>query len=164
MDTTLIMKKCMEKRISTIKNITFKDYLLSILLILLFITVVFTVYQLWWPVEPVKITGITLLSSDGITPSSKVVKRGETMYFIFDGQKLLPVPVRVSIELVNGERMAIMTYDSNTPVGYVFKKRSFIIPYHIQPGRYRLVWTGNYFINSLRVEMRTVQSDWITIL
>jgi hypothetical protein len=83
---------------------------------------------------------------------------------MFSGKKFMDITSHITIELVNGERIQIMSYDSNTSPGEAFKKRSFIIPYHIQPTKYQIVWTGTYPVNGLRDMRVMTKSKWIEIV
>lgn len=111
-------------------------------------------YLFWWPIEPIRIDKIEIKSE---------LHAGERTSFHFMGEKFVDVPAHVSIELVNGESIALMTYTSHNSVGTVFRERPFIVPYHIYPGKYRLKWTGVYEVTALRSITRVAYSDWVTI-
>jgi hypothetical protein len=85
------------------------------------------------------------------------------MTFTFKGEKFLPVHADVVLELVNGETIQLMSYYVNNSVGDVLKPRPFSIPYHVQPGKYRLRWTGSWQVNPVRIIKKTVSSDWIDV-
>ena len=111
--------------------------------------------QMWWPVTPVRI--------DKISVSKSIVSRGEAVYFQFQGEKFLQIPVHVTLELVNGERIALVNYLSNNPIGKLCVKRNIVIPFHIIPGQYQLKWTGVFEVNALRTVTYSAKSDWITV-
>jgi hypothetical protein len=138
-----------------LNRITYRELILWTLLVFFIFVLVYVGYLTWWPYNPIRVDGIKVCQSE--------VRRGEVIYFTFKGEKFMNITSHITIELVNGERMLIMSYDSNTPPGEAFKKRSFIVPYHIQPGRYQLVWTGVYNINPIRDIIKTTKSDFITI-
>lgn len=116
---------------------------------------IYSAYQLWWPVTIIRVDSVKVFSTEA--------RRGDTVTFQFVGEKFLPLPVHANIELVNGERIALMSYTSNNPVGNVFSRRSFIVPYHILPGKYQIKWTGVYEVNALRTITLTIKSEGITI-
>ena len=126
-------------------------YILSVLLFLFVFVLIYLIGMALYPYEPVRI--------DKFLISKNKVVVGEKLCFQFTGQKFYSVPVTVSIELTNGENYFVMSYDSNNPVGSVFKKRSLIIPYHVEAGKYRLRWTGVYQMNPFNIVRRTVLSD-----
>ena len=87
------------------------------------------------------------------------VKQGEKICFLFQGEKFLALPVKVTVEMVNGEGIEVMSYTSNNPVGTLFKKRCFIVPYSAEPGKYFLRWTGTWPVNPIQSVTKVVRSD-----
>ena len=132
-----------------------KEHSFSIFLGLLSVYAVTIVYLLAWPYNPIRIDDLNLSKTE--------VAQGEELCFQFQGEKLLPVPVKVIIELVNGEAIHIMSYEANNPVGEKFKARCFDVPYNVKPNRYQLRWSGGYQVNPLRTILRTKLSEWITV-
>jgi hypothetical protein len=129
--------------------------ILEVLLSLFGISLLYLMFLAFYPYEPVRI--------DKFLIDKPKVSVGEKLCFQFAGEKFHAVPVEVSIELMDGENYFIMSYDSNNPVGCVFKKRCFIIPYHVEPGKYRLRWTGIYVMNMFNHIRKTVQSDMFEV-
>jgi hypothetical protein len=121
----------------------FLTTLASILMTILCIALFSILYLTWYPYNPITV--------DKITISKEVVSRGECLSFLFHGEKHYPIPVDVTIELVDGVSYFIMSYSSNNPVGNKFKARPFIIPQHIIPGKYKIRWTGVYTMNALNI-------------
>jgi hypothetical protein len=113
-------------------------------------------YWLVAPYEPMRIDYFIL--------DKQVVMQGERMTFTFKGEKFLPVHADVVLELVNGETFQLMSYYVNNNVGSVLKPRPFNIPYHVQPGKYRLRWTGSWRVNPIRVIKKSITSDWIEVV
>jgi len=134
----------------------FREILVRVLFILLIMITTFGFVQIWWPYNPVRV--------DNFIIEKTILNQGESTYFQFQGEKFYNIPCHVSIELVNGENFAIMSYVSNNPKGTIFKKRSFIIPYHIPAGKYQLRWTGVYEMNPLNSVTKVAYSKFITIL
>jgi hypothetical protein len=132
-----------------------KDIILWILMLLLVFFLSGGLYQIYWPHEAVRI--------DKIVVSSSVMKRGSVQWFQFKGEKLMEITAHVTVELVDGKNYALMTYDSNNPVGTQFKPRAFIVPYHIVPGYYRIKWAGTYDINPLKTKKYFAYSEEIAI-
>jgi hypothetical protein len=120
-----------------------KDFMFWILFGFLTLSASMVLFLTWYPYNPITV--------DKITISKEVVSRGECLSFQFHGEKHYPVPVDVTIELVDGVSYFIMSYSSNNPVGNKFKARPFIIPHHIIPGKYKLRWTGVYTMNALNI-------------
>jgi hypothetical protein len=109
-----------------------------------------------WPYDPLRI--------DDFSVSKKEVCRGEEICFRIVGEKFYSIPVRVSVELIDGENIAIINYVSNNPKGKGFPPRCFNIPYHIKPKIYHIRWTGVYEMNAFN-QIRVVRiSEPITIL
>jgi hypothetical protein len=100
-------------------------------------------YLTWYPHNPITV--------NSITTDKQVVARGECITFFVDGEKHLPIPVDVTVEMVDGVSYFIMSYTSNNPTGKIHRGRSFTIPYHIKPGVYKIRWTGVYTINPLKI-------------
>jgi hypothetical protein len=140
---------------NNLRFVTLREIALWLLLAVFAFLMVWSGIQLWWPVEPVRV--------DSVEVCPAVITRGETAYFRFYGEKLSSFPVHATIELTNGERIAIMSYTSNNPPGKVFRRRSFIVPSHTPPGTYQIKWTGVYEINPLRSVTKTVTSNYIEI-
>jgi hypothetical protein len=131
------------------------DVLLWVLLAILTLVVLYGGILAWFPYNPLRLDSFTLDKTE--------VCRGEKVCFKITGEKFYPVPVHVSVELINGESIAIVNYVSNHPVGEGFKPRCFNIPYHIEPKKYQLRWTGVYQMNAFNYVRRTALSEWITI-
>ena len=133
-----------------------KRTLFTLFIGLLFVYVCVVAYWLWWPYNPIRI--------DEVKVDKDIVATGERICFQIAGEKFMPVQVKVIVELVNGESMHIVSYDSNVPVGDKFIPRCFIVPYSIIPRQYQIRWTGGYQVNMLRVVTKRALSKWITIV
>lgn len=112
-------------------------------------------WQLFYPYQPIRVDEIKIFQ--------KELQRGDELTFQFIGEKLMDIPVHATVELENGERIAAITYSSHNPVGTLFRKRTFIVPSHTVPGKYRIKWTGVYEVNPLRSITVVKHSDWITV-
>jgi hypothetical protein len=112
-------------------------------------------FYAFYPYEPIRIEQIEI--------NKTVVQRGEAIMFHFKGEKLMAVPVHATIELVNGERIAAISYTSNNPPGDKFPWRRFIVPYTAIPGKYRIKWTGVYEVNPIRSIVVMKYSDPIEV-
>jgi hypothetical protein len=124
--------------------------LLTALVVIMFVGLTMALY----PYQPIRV--------DKFCIDKTVVTHGEKVCFRFEGEKFMPVPVNVLIELANGENIEIMKYTSNNPVGTTFKQRCFLMPHHVIPNRYQIRWTGVYPVNALN--RKTVSSQWITVV
>jgi hypothetical protein len=111
-------------------------------------------FKAFWPYNPVRIDSFYTDKSGAV--------HGEKVCVRVIGEKLLPVPVDVTIALANGESYQVMKYTSNLPPGTFFPKRCFLVP-HIIPGKYRVRWTGVYTVNAFNHVTRTALTDWIEI-
>ena len=112
-------------------------------------------WMLWYPYNPIRI--------DALYVDKTEAHVGDTVCFKMVGEKLMEVPVSVSLELVNGEGVAIMNYSSNVPKGAKFKERCFNIPMHIKSNHYRLLWRGVYPVNGLRNIVKEKLSNTVYI-
>lgn len=101
---------------------------------------------------------------DRIDLSKTEARRGEEVCLKFAGEKLMPVPVQVSIDLVDGVSTNIMHYSSNIPPGTEFPSRCFVVPYNARLGKNHIQWTGVYRINFIRNVERVMRSSPLTIL
>lgn len=108
--------------------------------ILVAIVMVIILYSLFFPYEPVDIK---------IFVKNPIVRPGEEITLSLIGNKKIPIPVEVFIELVDGGNYPVMTYFENNPVGEFNKTKKFIIP-NIRPGAYKVRWTGKYKVNFIR--------------
>jgi hypothetical protein len=105
-----------------------------------------------WPYVPARV--------ESIIPEKQSVCRGGELCFVWKGEKFYDMPVNILVELVDGERYAVMSYSSNTPKGSVFRKRCFLVPYHVKPGTYRIQWTGTYPMNAFNtVHLKAISND-----
>jgi hypothetical protein len=127
-----------------------------VVLFMIFITGVLLATWLWLPQDPVRI--------DKIKIEPVAVRIGEKFCFQFTGEKYIAAPVAVSVELVNGEAYEIMKYSSNTPVGNVFKKRCFVVPPYVLPGRYHIRWSGTYHVNFINDVIKTADSECFDVV
>jgi len=117
--------------------------------ILVAIVMVIILYSLFFPYEPIEIK--TFVKESTVSP-------GEEMTLSLIGNKKMPIPVEAFIELVDGGNYPIMTYFENNPVGTFNKVKKFIAP-NINPGIYRVRWTGRYKINCIREVSVVVYSN-----
>lgn len=129
--------------------------LINILLAVMLVMFFYVMYKMWYPYEPVKAARVLVNSTS--------LHRGDVIGFLLDGEKMLPVPVEITIELTNGENYPIMHYHSNLPVGKLYKWRHFIIPLHVIPGKYRVHWTGVYEMNAVNTVRRSYYSCEVEI-
>jgi hypothetical protein len=128
--------------------------LLSFTVACFFFTIVLG-WMLWYPYEPIRIDALHIDKTEA--------RVGELLCFTMVGEKLMPIPVRVAVELVDGEGVGIVNYWSNVPMGLKFKERCFNIPMHIKTNHYQVKWTGTYSVNGLRNITKEVLSKPIYI-
>ncbi|MFH0798395.1 MAG: collagen-like protein [Candidatus Woesearchaeota archaeon] len=152
--------------------ITVTIMLLASLTGVVFVYLVMLSYILWYPFAPIRVDKILLgyqITTNGenafypFANNKAEVGQGDELCFKFEGEKFMAIPVHVVIELVNGEGIAIMSYDSNNPPGTKFKHRCFDIPYSVKARRYQLRWSGTYPVHSLRNIYYTKLSDWVEV-
>jgi hypothetical protein len=132
-----------------------KGYLFDVFLIVVSLYAIVLLFLALWPSDPIRVDSISL--------NKTTVEQGKEICFKFEGEKYHPIPVAATIELVNGESVALMNYTSNNPVGGPFKWRCFSIPYHVPPGKWQLRWTGRYQMNPLRHVIKTKDSGWFEV-
>ena len=133
----------------------FKDIFFWGILIILASGLFCVMWMSLYPYKPMRI--------DHLAIDKTAATVGDSLCIQMVGEKLLPVPVHVSIELVNGYGIAIANYDSNTAIGTTFKPRCFNIPMHIETSTYRVRWTGTYILNEFRRITLVVYSEPIHI-
>lgn len=112
-------------------------------------------YKAFYPFEPIRM--------DSFYIDKQVLRHGEKFCIQMVGEKLLDVPVDVTISFANGESYQVVKYSSNVHVGSYFPKRCFLTP-HIMPGKYKVRWTGAYHVNNFQTVTRTILSDWVEVL
>jgi hypothetical protein len=126
-------------------------------LLALFVTITsYVAFLTFYPYEPLRIDAFIVDKTEAV--------RGEKVCFRLIGEKFYPIPVKVSIELIDGENIAIVNYVSNNPVGKGFHPRCFNVPYHVEPKEYKLRWTGVYEMNGFNHVRKTAMSEIIKIL
>jgi hypothetical protein len=128
-----------------------KDYMFWVLLSTLMIGTCSILFLVWYPYKPVTIESYTV--------NREAVCRGGEICHLLSGIKNLPLPVNVSVELLDGEAYDLTHYISNSPVGRMDRRRCFNIPYHVKPGKYRLHWTGSYEVNPFNTVKIRVHSQ-----
>ena len=143
------------KFICELRHATPTDIALWAAVILLAIILSGAIFQLVWPFNPVRV--------DRVCVMEKEIARGDVLHFQFHGEKYLDIPVHATVELVNGENVGAMSYVSHNPPGNVFKPRSFVVPYHMMPGKYKLKWTGVYEISPIRTVTKTYYTEEIMV-
>jgi len=117
--------------------------------ILVAVVMAIILYNLYFPYVP---------TETNIKIKSNTVLRGEEITLFLEGKKFMPLPVEAFIELVDGGSYPIMSYFENNPVGTFNKVKKFIAP-NINPGIYRVRWTGRYKINCIREVSVVVYSN-----
>jgi hypothetical protein len=130
-----------------------KENIVIFLLAVLTLMFSYVIGLLVYPYVPLRI--------DSLTFDKKEAKQGDVVCFVVKGEKFMPIPVRVSVELVNGGVYEVMKYGSNHPPGDKFPDRCFDIPYSIKPKDYHLRWTGTYPVNPIRDVSVTKTSDCV---
>jgi hypothetical protein len=126
--------------------------ILWIVLTTLFLSILFLI---WYPYKPLEI--------DSFTVDRTYTCRGGELCYTITGTKNYNMPTDVTIELIDGVSVAIMSYTANMPAGKIVRKRCFNIPYHVQKGKYRVNWTGVYVMNSLNHVRVRAQSEIVDI-
>ena len=118
--------------------------------------VMLTIWQ-FWPYDPIRVDTVRLDKYEAT--------HGEKVCFFVEGKKFLDLPAKVSIELVDGEAIYVMSYNSQHPPGTQFKGRCFLVPLHTVPkDTYVVRWIARYQVNPIREVVETKDSDFIKIL
>jgi hypothetical protein len=129
--------------------------MLVCLVIVLLINSVTLGIHTFYPYEPIRIDRLDIDKTE--------CSVGDTVCVQMVGEKLLPLPVRVTLSLVNGSSITIETYWSNSPVGNKFRSRCFNVPFHIATNWYQVQWDGAYPINNNRTVYKQVLSKPIYV-
>ena len=132
-----------------------KDILFWMMFVVLGVVLCGVLWIAIYPYNPSRI--------DKIEVDKTNIARGERLRYTVIGEKFMDLPAAITIELINGESYPMMSYTGNMPVGKLKRSRTFIIPTHIIPGRYRVSYTGVYPVNGIRHITRKQQSEWITV-
>ena len=132
-----------------------KDTFFFLLLIILISGMAVVMWKTIYPYNPIRIDSLIVNQTEAVV--------GDRICIQIVGEKFMPIPVHVSIELINSVGIAIMNYDSNVPVGITFKPRCFNIPMHVDTATYRVRWTGTYVVNEFRHITKMVYSGPIHI-
>jgi hypothetical protein len=115
-----------------------------------------------WPYNPLRLDSFTINKTEVI--------RGEEVCFKITGEKFYNVPVRVVLELVDGEDLklsrsiSVITYGSNQPKGSGFPERCFNVPSQVRNQPYKLRWTGTYEMNGFNHPRYVAHSEWLAVL
>ena len=131
------------------------EWFFKILLVLLTASLFGIVSLAYYPYKPLEVKSF-VASKDTVT-------KGCELCYTLTGEKFYNMPVDVTIELIDGESVAIMNYTANMPKGEIARKRCFIVPYHVKAGKYRINWTGVYTMNALNHIRVRAQSQEITV-
>jgi hypothetical protein len=129
-------------------------YLFDALLLVVLSYVIWIGYQLY-PRTPIRVDAIVIDKTE--------VTQGGEICFQTLGEKLMAIPVHVTLDLVDGQSFSLVSYDSNIPPGIKFPLRCVTIPYHIVPRAYKLRWTGVYQVTFLSHYIASKDSDWFTV-
>jgi hypothetical protein len=114
-------------------------------------------YLLFWPVNPINIERLDIDHTEADV--------GDEIGIHMVGEKLMPLPVKVKIDLVNGSGIDVETYESNVAVGNKFNWHYFTIPLHLKTHSYQVRWTGTYVVNKYRIPIvKEVRSKPIYII
>jgi len=126
---------------------------------LFFMSVIFFIvlgFMFYYPYNPIRI--------DSLWISTDKARVGDEVCFNLKAEKFMAIPVHASIDLVNGEGIAIINYVANNPPGTTFPKRCFNIPMAVKTNHYRLRFSGVYAVNGFRNILKTEYSKNIYIL
>jgi hypothetical protein len=149
------MTDWLDKIKESLSHATRIEWTLWTLMLMAVLILIGGAYQIYWPHKAIRI--------DKIVVSDRVMHRGQVGWFQFQGEKFMPITAHAQVELTDGKSYALMSYDSDNPVGTKFIPRAFIVPYHVVPGKYRIKWTGSYDINPLNTKKYFAYSEEITI-
>jgi hypothetical protein len=108
-----------------------------------------------WPYEPLRL--------DSITAEKSVACRGEELCFTIKGYKYHNIMAQVNVDLINSESIAIMHYPASMPAGEICRKRCFVVPHHVKPGKYKINWSATYEVNAFRNVTYRGQSEEVEI-
>jgi hypothetical protein len=129
-------------------------------------------WMLFYPYDPIRIDEIKLgySTTDAVGKTSyhefagrAAINQGDEICFQFVGEKFMPVPVKAMIELVDGQTIFMIAYESNNPPGCKFSWRCFDIPYSVRPHAYQIRWSGVYPVNPLRKISETKLSPYFDV-
>lgn len=116
---------------------------------------VFTYWQ-FAHYEPIRVDALMLDKYETI--------HGEKVCFAISGEKFYNIPSKVTIELVDGEAIHIMSYLSHHPPGTRFKPRCFLVPPHAMPkSNYVVRWSATYHVNPIRDIVATKDSAFLNV-
>lgn len=116
---------------------------------------VFTYWQ-FADYEPIRVDALMLDKYEA--------QHGEKVCFSIHGEKYVNIPSKVSIELVDGEAIHLMSYMSHHPPGVKFRPRCFLVPPHAVPKSHYVVrWTATYQVNPIRDVVVTKDSAFISV-
>jgi hypothetical protein len=138
-----------------LKHLGLPDAIFLILLGTLAALIISVSVMAWYPYNPLRVDEFYIDKSE--------VCQGEKVCFRVLGEKFYAKPVKVTVELVNGEGYFMVSYGANNPVGTSFPPRCFSIPYHVTPDLYRIRWTGVYEMNAFNYVTVVVYSKWLRV-
>lgn len=133
-----------------------KELAIGLLLVMLSGFISYYIWATTYPYNPIRMEKIIM--------SKTVMHPGECGTYQFSGEKLMDLPVDVTVNITNGANILLMTYTSHNPVGTKFVPRRFTLPHNLHSGRYRIMWEGIYSINGLRSVNKRYYSEWITVV
>jgi hypothetical protein len=137
------------------KNIEPRMILSWILVIALFCIIVMYAWLSLYPLNPIDVMSLKV--------NKTVIYRGEEVCYTLTAEKYHDVAATVNIELVNCERILIMSYAAQMPLGKLIRKRCFIVPYHVKPGFYQVNWSAVYDMNAFQSVRKDISSQRIEV-
>jgi hypothetical protein len=112
--------------------------------------------MMFWPFDP--------LIDVKTAVTNQEVRSGGEQCFNVSAYKTMDAPTDVIVELVNGERIPIMSFHSIEPKGYFKINRCFNIPTQLSANKYSVKLTAKYHINPLRDVTEVSTSDCFQIV
>ena len=115
-----------------------------------------TAYQLWWPIKPITVNEVKIIS--------KEVRAGGELKYYVDATKHMNLPAMVVRQLINDTVITLAPSWSHVPMGRTMMMVSLTVPINVHPGRYKLSTSYTYEINSFRTITNRWETEYFTVL
>ena len=109
----------------------------------------------YYPYDPLEIVSFTV--------DKQTVCQGGKICYNLKGEKFYSLPAFVTISLINGESIPIVSYVANNKKGHIDAGRCILLPSKLEHPRYRIQWMAVYLFPMYGTATETVESNWIEV-
>jgi hypothetical protein len=109
-----------------------------------------------YPYDPLRIDSFTVDRTEACG--------GGKICYNLKGEKAYDLPAFITISLVNGESIPLVSYVAHNKKGKLDAGRCILLPAFLEHSRYKIQWMAVYFSPLLGTATEIVESEWINIV